>query len=185
MRKKDKKKKKEERDEIEEPGVDALDKFEIISRIDKLSGEAQNYKIKGNFEEAIRTSSEIVKLAMHANLPSHIEAQDKFLKTIAKEVKKDHIISEILSIGERVKKMFDVLIASNDIPGAHDLVEEFKNKYQNISYFNTIPLVRDLILEDNKKWILFQSQGEAVEAEPQQETSSKDEFLELLNELKK
>lgn len=180
-----KEKKKKDVKEVEKPPSTSikLDKFEILSKIDELGNLAQNYKMQGNIDEAIRTAGKIVNLAMEANLSAPIKEQDKFIKSIANIVAKDHIISEIVRHGEKIKDLYAYLIESDNFPDAHELVETFKEKYSEISYFETIPLIMDMVMKDKKNWIRYQTRDrEKVEIKDKDET---EEFKALLNELRK
>ena len=49
--------------------------------------------------------------------------------------------------------MYDKLIESNQITQAHEIVKSFKNRYQDMSFFDSIQSVKDLIMKDKKIWI--------------------------------
>ncbi|MGQ4872718.1 MAG: hypothetical protein ACP6IY_01465 [Promethearchaeia archaeon] len=186
MTKKEKKKKKKDKKESEEKGIAdlKLSKFDALTKIDELTNLAHNYKMQGNYEEAIRTSGKIVELALQFDLPSYIKEQDDFLKSIAKEVQKDHIIREIMEYGEKVIKQFNELVEEDNIESAHKLVKAFKEKYVEIPYFDKIPIINKLIERENKTWIQYKSRGSEI-VEKHKKIDEKEEFLDLLKELKK
>ncbi|MHA1148261.1 MAG: hypothetical protein ACTSR8_08445 [Promethearchaeota archaeon] len=159
MGRKDKKKQEKAKTEGQiKPEISQnLDKFEIMTQIDLLSSKANNYKMHSKFDEAIRISSQIVQLAMQGDFKSSIEEQDKFLKSIAKEVQKDHVISQIIEEGETLTKNYDALVESGNYLEAHELLQNIKTKFQETSYFETIPVIMELISKDNKNWIKYQS----------------------------
>jgi hypothetical protein len=174
--------KKKKSKELEKPKK--LNRLDIISKIDDLSDSAQQYRRQGNLKEAIRIVGKITNLAIQGNMPSYIKEQDEFLKDIAKEVKKDHIISKIIEEGESTSALYDKMIHAGKINEAHELVQDFKDKYQDYSYFNTLPIVKDLIIKDQREWIKRQS-GDAQEVKEDKKKDVKDEMASLLKELSK
>ncbi|MFO8019769.1 MAG: hypothetical protein R6U96_14185 [Promethearchaeia archaeon] len=177
-----KKKKKHEGDEKETPPK--LNRLDIISKIDDLSSAAQRYKREGNLKEAIKIVNKITDLAIRGNMPSYIKEQDEFLKEMAKEVKKDHMISKIIEYGESISNLYGKLVNADKMKEAHELVEDYRSKYEEYPYFNTLPIVRDLLMKDRKEWIKQQS-GDIEAKVEEKETSMKDELSSLLKELEK
>lgn len=49
--------------------------------------------------------------------------------------------------------MYDKLVASNQTTQAHEIVKNFKNRYQDLLFFDTIPSVKEFIAKDKKIWI--------------------------------
>ncbi len=43
------------------------------------------------------------------------------------------------------------------IQKAHNILNDFKNNYKDISYFNSIPLIQGLLSRDNQLWTSYQS----------------------------
>ncbi|MBD3256229.1 MAG: hypothetical protein GF383_14115 [Candidatus Lokiarchaeota archaeon] len=135
---------------------DKLSKLDILVKIDDLKNKAQNYKIGGNYEKAISTANEIIYLAVKHDIPSVIKDQDEFLKTMAEKVQKEFIMNKIKEASNFIRDHYKELIKSNRIMQAHALIEGFKKEYDDFSYFNSMPIVQELIEVDKKNWLKYQ-----------------------------
>ncbi|MGV9204318.1 MAG: hypothetical protein ACOC44_09925, partial [Promethearchaeia archaeon] len=152
------------------------------------SSSAQRYKREGNLEEAIKLVAEITNLAIRGNIPSYIKEQDDFLKEIAKEVKKDHMISKIIEQGESISNLYDKMMQFDKIGEAHELVQDFREKYEELPYFESLPVVQDLLFKDRKEWIRNRSGGKEKKKEEEpgkKKENMEKEFSALLRELEK
>ena len=113
MPKKEKKKKKDKKDkkakeEIKPVVDDRFAKMEAISHIEELRFAAQNYKNKGNFDEAIVCADQIIRIAIqHKLADSNIKEQEDFINTIAKNIQKDHLTSQIKEYVFWIDKQYD------------------------------------------------------------------------------
>jgi hypothetical protein len=155
MRKKDKKSKKKLKEV--EPPIESFDikdyKMKLLSKVDKLKFDAQKSLMEGNLDDAVYNAEQIIRLAILADMPSYIKEQEDFINSIAKEVQRDYLISEIDKTSRSLDQMYDKLVASNQTSQAHEIVKSFKNRYQDMLFFDSIPSVKDLIAKDNKIWI--------------------------------
>ena len=156
---KDKKRKRKDQKELKPELATKLNKFDIMTEIDKLSSEAQKYKMEGDIEKAIKTATKIVSLAMDAELKGPVEEQDRFLKEITSMVEKDHFMSKILEDGEKFAKLYDNLVEEGKFLVAHEMLENLRNSYAEVPFFEKIPLIANIILKDARNWVLYQNQG--------------------------
>ena len=187
-KKKEKKKKerKQESTEVEEEKYDVslqLNKLDAFLNIEELKFLAQNYKMEAKFEEAINTAEKIIRIAIKFNITSEIKEQEKFINSMAEKVQEDFIISKINDVCSVVEE-YEKLLESNKIMSAHALIQGFKKEYDENSYFDSIPLVQDLIRKDNKIWVDYQVKVQ--EKNHQKEfRSEKDEIDEIIKALNK
>jgi len=155
MKKKDKKSKKKSK-ETEQPSksFQLKDyKMRLLSKVDRLKFNAQKSLMEGNLDDAIYNAEQIIRLAILADMPSYIKEQEEFINSIAKEVQNEYLISEIEKTSKSLNEMYDKLVDSNQTSQAHEIVESFKNRYQDMLFFDTIPSVKELIAKDKKIWI--------------------------------
>ena len=157
MKKKDKKVKKKRRKSEQEPEVVDLkkNKLEIVSKIDNLRFLAQKNRNEGNFEDAIFNAEQIIRLAILTDMPSYIKEQEEFINIMSKKVQEDYFISEIDKVCGSLNEMYDKLIETSQITQAHEIIESFKNRYKDVSFFDTIQSVKNLLIKDQKTWVNF------------------------------
>ena len=67
----------------------------------------------------------------------------------------DYLISEIQKTSKSINNMYDKLIESNQISQAHEIVKSFRQRYQDMPFFDSITSVRDLMMRDKKVWIQY------------------------------
>jgi len=162
------------------------EKYEILSRIADLEIVARKAMMIGNYEEAIKNSEKIIRLSIVGDLSHYIEEQQAFLNEIAYKVLKEYNTKEINDVGNGIKKIYETLIKAEKIKDAHYILEDFKEKYSEISYFNTIPLIQELLDMDTRLWMKYQlSLGEGEEGPKGGETHNLDEDLEEIKKFLK
>ncbi len=159
-----------------------MGKFEALSKIEDLKVMAQNSTLHGNFDDAINNAEQIIILAVKFDMSSLIEEQTDFINKIAEKVQKDHVISEIIKGGKAIMELYNKLVESKKFIQAHEIVENFEANYAGIAYFDSIPLVQELLLNDKKAWIKYSSiqHGDAGQKE-----EKLDEFEEEIKEIKR
>ena len=155
MKKKDKKSKKKSK-EVEQRSESFHikdSKIKLISKVDELKFNAQQSLMQGNLDDAIYNAEQIIRLAILADMPSYIKEQEEFINSIAKDVQKDYLITEIEKTSKSLNEMYDKLVASNQTSQAHEIVKSFTKRYQDMAFFDSIQSVKDLIMKDKKVWI--------------------------------
>ena len=155
MKKKDKKEKKTE---IKNGGISAIDRrFEITAKIEELKNLAQNSYLRGDYPQAIKCAEEVIKLAVQADLQSYVKEQEKFINIIADKLQKQYLLSEIKNFAINLQENYDKSIESGNVEKVHEMVENFKKQYEDFPDFESIPVVQEIIVRDNKEWIKFTS----------------------------
>ena len=151
-------KKKREKEEINKDKDITLkfNRIDALIKVDELKSLAQNYKAQGNFEGAINTAEKIMTFAIQFNMSALIKEQEKFINSMAEKVQHDYLTSKINDVASVIKNQYEKLINSNERIQAHALIEGFKKNYDEISYFESIPTVEELVLEDKKNWLKYQ-----------------------------
>ena len=157
MKKKDKKAKKKSKDrEKHHENLNLKDQVvKFLSKVDDLKFLAQKSLMEGNYDDAIHNAEKIIRLAILADKPSYIKEQEDFINSIAKDVQMDYLISEIQKTSKSINNMYDKLIESNQISQAHEIVKSFRQRYQDMPFFDSITSVRDLMMRDKKVWIQY------------------------------
>ncbi|MFX0057516.1 MAG: hypothetical protein ACFE85_17915 [Candidatus Hodarchaeota archaeon] len=152
MKKKTKKKEKndeKEYNQIENPQLN------VISKIMELKLMAEDRLLNSKFDEAIRYSEKIIRLAIENDMEHHIEEQQKFMEKVAENVQEIYFTSEIKDAGAKISKIYDVLLDSNKVDQAHAILESFKNHYKDKYDLHSIPSIDDLLTKDLREWIKY------------------------------
>jgi hypothetical protein len=148
--------------------VSGDDKIAIISKIDDLKIKAANHFRLGQGELAVKVAEEIIELANKANLELIVNEQKDF---IAKVEGTDFVkskIPEMISLCNYFKEKCDKLLSENKIIEAHELVGEFKRKYERYYNLHSIPSARTAIAKEEEVWKEFLSGQEEVIQELEQ-----------------
>jgi hypothetical protein len=133
----------------------------------------------GNYEEAIRNSEKIKLLSIVGDLSHYINAQQVFLNEIAYKVHKEYTTKEINDVGNGIRKIYEILIKAEKIKEAYYILEEFKEKYIDIPYFNTFPLIQEILDMDTRLCMKYQlSLDEGVNSSEKQEIHNLDDDIE-------
>jgi len=138
------------------------DKLTIISQIDDLKIKAANHFRLGQADLAVDVAEKIIELASKANLESIIEEQKKFIAKIEGTVFVKSKIPEMISLCNDFKEKCDQLLKEKKVIEAHELVEEFKRRYERYYNLNTIPSARTAIAKEEEVWKEFLSGQEEV-----------------------
>jgi uncharacterized Zn ribbon protein len=159
-------------------------KFEFTDKIDELRNLAQNSYLNGDYKEAIGYAEEIIKLAVQRNITSYVKDQENFINIIADKLQKEYLISEIENVAIGIQRIHETLLKTNKVEKAHQIFEDFKNKYHEFPEFKSITLVQELIAKDTKEWIKFKtSMKENVKEDEEEDDidATVDEIQKFLN----
>ena len=138
------------------------DKIAIISQIDDLKIKAANHFRLGQGDLAIRVAEQIIDLATKANLESIVDEQRKFIIKIEGTDFVKSKVPEMIALCNDFKDKCDKLLEEKKVIEAHELVEEFKRKYERYYNLQTIPSARTAIDKEEKVWSEFLSGQEEV-----------------------
>jgi len=182
MKKKEKKSENIEK-QVQSSQID--NRFELTSKIDELKSLAQNCYLSGKYQEAIKFSEKIIKLAIQGDVSFHIKEQEKFINIIADKLQKEYIFSEIKNVAIGIQELYETLIRTGKIERAHEILVDFKKKYEDFPDFESITIVQKLIINDNKEWIKYRSSKiDEIEKHPT-EQPEEDEFDSTLDEIQR
>jgi len=149
------KKKEKERKKRKEQQQKAIKnpRLETLSKIVELIDIANDYYMKMDYDNAINTSEKIIRLAITSNFEHHIKEQQQFLTKIAKKVQEKYFVSEINEAVNKIEKIYNALLDAKQVSQAHEILETFKEHYQDKIDLDSIPLVKELIMKDRREWI--------------------------------
>ena len=133
-----------------------LEKYEILSKVADLEILAKKAMMIGDYEEAIGKSEEIIRLSILGDLSQYFKDQQAFLNEIAYKVHQEYTTKEINDVGNGIRRIYETLIDAEKVQEAHYILNDFKEKYSDISFFNNIPLIQELIDMDTKLWMKYQ-----------------------------
>lgn len=135
--------------------INKLDKIKIISEIDQLKVIANNHFLMKKYNEAIRVSEKIIQLAKAFDLKSIVKEQEELITEINSNITEKKKIADVTYDFDEIRNPFELLLSDNKIEEAHDLIEKFKHKYENIYNLYSLASVKELILKDQKLWNEF------------------------------
>ncbi|MHA1525589.1 MAG: hypothetical protein ACTSQD_01040 [Promethearchaeota archaeon] len=130
----------------------------IINEIDSLKEQIVKLTNLEEFEEAIILSKEIINLSKEIEDKALENEQKDNIKDLRRrgklKISKDKVEEET----EKIKKNFEDLIDTHkaeDIVKAHQMIDEYKIKYENFIDLSVISSASDLLLEEDKVWKKF------------------------------
>ena len=127
----------------------------ILKKIEILKGKVINLANSEEYEEAIRFSEEIIEFSKKVKDKALENEQRDNIKDLKSKAKNKIDIDKIEDETNNIRKEFDLLIGtykSEDIIEAHNIIGEYKKKYENIFDLSILPSAKELILEEKKIW---------------------------------
>ncbi len=130
----------------------------IISDIDSFKEKIVKLTNLEEYEEAITLSKEIIKLSKKIEDKALENEQKDNIKDLRRKAKLKISTDKIEEETEKIKKNFEDLIDTHkpeDIVKAHEMINEYKKKYENFIDLSVISSANDLLLEEDKVWKKF------------------------------
>jgi hypothetical protein len=131
-------------------------KIEILSKISDLKNFANSSLLENNYDNAIKYSEKIIRLAIKHNMDNQIKEQQYFITAIAEKVQNDYFLSEISGTVSKIQKIYKILVESNKFIQAHAILETFINNYEDKVNIDQLPQIKALIEKDKKEWVKYQ-----------------------------
>jgi len=138
--------------------------LKFLEKIDNKRIIQNNHVMVGDFDEAINIAKEIISLADDAKLQSIVEEQEEFINQILSKIIEKDKISKIKESFKKLKPNFDKLIKNKEIVEAHTIVEQFKQKHNDMAILRSMRKVMNLLSIEREIWIDFTDQQEAIKA---------------------
>ncbi len=138
--------------------------IKILEKIDNKRIIQNNHVMVGEFDEAINIAKDIIILADDAKLQSIVGEQEEFINQILSKITEKGKISKIMESFKKLKPNFDKLIKNKEIVEAHTIIEQFKQKCDDISILRSMRQVMVLLSRERQIWIDFTDQQEAIKA---------------------
>ncbi|MHA1461182.1 MAG: hypothetical protein ACTSO8_06840, partial [Promethearchaeota archaeon] len=142
--------------------ADSKKKIEVLSKIDDLKVIANNHYLMRKYDEAIEVAEEIMDIAEEAKLYSVVREEGEHIANLYKQAKYDHKFNVIRDDFESLKEKYNKLVAQGEINNAHELLLTFKKYYEKDMSLNSFKRVKDLFLEDEKRWNVFQTNQQNI-----------------------
>jgi len=130
----------------------------IINEIDSLKEQIVKLTNLEDFEEAITLSKEIINLSKKIEDKALENEQKDNIKDLRRRAKLKISTDKVEEETEKIKKNFEDLIDTHkpeDIIKAHQMIDEYKIKYENFIDLSVISSASDLLLEEDKVWKRF------------------------------
>jgi len=131
------------------------DKLAIISEMDELKVIANNHLIMKRYPEAIKAAERIINLALEVKMDSVIREQEEFITRIYKILETDKLASIILDDFDNIKSKYQDLSKKNKFRDAHNLIYQFKQKYDEYYDVGLIRPISQFLQEERKRWDCF------------------------------
>ena len=141
-----------------------MKQIKILEKIDNKRIIQNNHVMVGEFDEAINIAKDIITLADDAKLQSIVGEQEEFINQILSKITEKDKISKIMESFKKLKPNFDKLIKNKEIVEAHTIIEQFKQKYDDISILRSVRQVMVLLSKEREIWIDYTEQQEAIKA---------------------
>jgi len=120
----------------------------IISEINRLKSDVDQFYISENYEKAIFQAKKIIQLAQKIEDESLERDQKDFIREAQIKFEAQKKLKEIEDECKAVIDEFQKCIEAEDYRGAHKIVGEFKSKYEKNYNLKSIPLAKQIILMD-------------------------------------
>ncbi len=171
MNKKNKKKKDiKEKDKSSDLKKDKKDserkkKLLLLEQIDDLTVRENNNFMLGKFKDALKFAKEIIILAREAKINSIVQEQKEFIKQINSKIVEKNKKKILTDSFEVLRPNYDEALKNNNRVKAHRIIEQFRQKIDDISILNSLPLVKKLLSEESELWDEHLVQQEKVKTE--------------------
>ena len=123
-----------------------------LKKIDNLKEAIEKLVDSEDYNNAIKNSEEIIKLAEKINDDALITEQKRFIAELTAKSAGKTIIDEIEKDAIEIDKEFSKLITSKEFLKAHKIVQEFENKNSEKYDLSAITSASDLISKEKKFW---------------------------------
>ena len=110
----------------------------------------------GKYDEAIKIAKIIVEIAKQAKLYSVVEEENELIATLYTQAKNDQNFIAVRGDLEKLIEDYEKLVTQEKVVEAHDLVQNLRQYYERDMKLNSFERVRDLLIEDERRWIKFQ-----------------------------
>ena len=138
----------------------------IIQEIDSFKEKIVKLTNLEEYEEAITLSQEIIKLSKKIEDKALENEQKDNIKDLRRKAKLKISIDKVEEETEKIKRNFEDLIDTHkpeDIIKAHEMINEYKQKFENFIDLSVISSANDLLLEEDKIWKKFKAdQNKAI-----------------------
>jgi hypothetical protein len=138
------------------------DKLTIISEMDELKVIANNHLLMKKYSEAIKAAERIINLALEVKMDSIVREQEEFITNIYKIVETDKLASIIIDDFNQVKLLYEKFIMKNKFQEAHNLIQRFKEKYDEYYDITLISSISRFLQEETKMWDCFRKEESSI-----------------------
>lgn len=124
----------------------------ILKKIESLKKKTEKLVDSEDYNNAIKNSEEITKLAKKINDNALITEQKRFITELTAKSADKAIIDEIKEESIETDKIFSKLIATEEFLKAHKIIEEFEKKNSKKYDLSVIRSATDIISKEKKIW---------------------------------
>ncbi|MFX1551304.1 MAG: hypothetical protein ACFFB9_13225 [Promethearchaeota archaeon] len=124
----------------------------ILTKIDGLKEKSEKLIQSEQYKNAIYLLKEIIELAKKIQDDALLTEQKMLISELTEKYENNEIVSEIERESIKIKKEYNELVKTHQILKAHELVENFINKYEAIYDLTLIPDAKELIIKERRKW---------------------------------
>jgi hypothetical protein len=138
------------------------DKLTIISEMDELKVIANNHLLMKRYPEAIKAAERIINLALEVKMDSIIREQEEFITNLYKIVETDKLATIILDDFDQTKLQYEKFVKKNKFQEAHNLIQRFKEKYDEHYELTLISSISRFLQEETKTWDYFRKEESSI-----------------------
>ncbi|MEJ2295923.1 MAG: hypothetical protein P8Y23_14295 [Candidatus Lokiarchaeota archaeon] len=114
------------------------------------------------YSEAIKAAERIINLALEVKMDSIVREQEEFITNIYKIVETDKLASIIIDDFNQVKLLYEKFIMKNKFQEAHNLIQRFKEKYDEYYDITLISSISRFLQEETKMWDCFRKEESSI-----------------------
>ncbi len=124
----------------------------ILEKVKTLKDKSENLINSEMYKNAIDLLKEIIELAKEIQDDALVTEQTRLISELTEKYDIKEIVNEIEEETNRVEEEYSRFINTNNILDAHDLIQNFIEKYEDIYDLSLIPSAKELILKEKRKW---------------------------------
>lgn len=151
----------------------------VLSVINRLKEEEDKNFASENYEESIKFARKIIDLANEIEDDSLIRNQQNLIEEASTRAKAKQLLEQIETECNKAIEIFNELIKSENYNEAHDIVLEFRNKFEEKINLFSIPLVQELLLKDENMLYNLREEQEVLKRSLEKMESRLNRLIEL------
>ncbi|MFX0006541.1 MAG: hypothetical protein ACFFA7_16310 [Promethearchaeota archaeon] len=124
----------------------------ILEKVEGLKENSEKLMQSEQYKDAIELLKKIIKLAKKIEDDALIAEQTRLISQLTEKYENKEIVNEIDVETKEIEKEYNYLVNNNNLLEAHNLIQNFKKKYEGKYNLSLIPHTKELILKEKRIW---------------------------------